>query len=166
MQFHFFVKLLIKFFQPGGLVEAEARLPKFPSAASVRPSPPLPTVDLPVMLSSRYRNWKKIEKWNYSVLYRPAGRTAISTVTMCLRAPKLWQHVPESIHGPIGICLLQDKCVVVSSTFEDQVDFAVVFSSTVFAQVKMFTGCGQFLRMVEAEPGRRFKHPSDMVALR
>ena len=30
----------------------------------------------------------------------------------------------------------------------------------------MFTGCGQFLRMVEAEPGRGFKHPSDMVALR
>jgi len=114
---------------------ARGGLPKFPPAASVRPSPPLSTVDLPVMLSSR-----------------PAGRTAISAVTMCLRAPKLRQHVPESIHGPIGICLLQDKCVVVSSTFEDQ--------------VKMFTGCGQFLRLVEAEPGRRFKHPSDMVALR
>ena len=39
----------------GGFVEAEARLPRFPPAASVRPSPPLPTVDLPVMLSSRYR---------------------------------------------------------------------------------------------------------------
>ena len=142
-----------------------------------RPSSPLLPVSDPPL---RFQLWicllccqagieigeKKIEKWNYSVLYRPAGRTAISTVTMCLRAPKLWQHVPESIHGPIGICLLQDKCVVVSSTFEDQVDFAVVFSSTVFAQVKMFTGCGQFLRMVEAEPGRRFKHPSDMVALR
>ena len=74
--------------------------------------------------------------------------------------------MPESIHGPIGICLLQDKCVVVSSTFEDQVVFAFVISSTVSAQVKMFTGCGQFLRLVEAEPGRRFKHPSDMVALR
>lgn len=119
----------------GGFFEGEARPTKFPPAASVRPSPPLPTVDLPVMLSSR-----------------PAGRNAISAVTMCLRAPKLGQHVPESIHGPIGICLLQDKCVVVSSTFEDQ--------------VKMFTGCGQFLRMVEAEPGRGFKHPSDMVALR
>jgi len=119
----------------GGYAEAEARHHKFPPASSVRPSPPLPTVDLPVMLSSR-----------------PAGRTAISMVTMCLRAPNLRQHLPESIHGPIGICLLQDKCVVVSSTFEDQ--------------VKMFTGCGQFLRMVEAEPGRGFKHPSDMVALR
>merc|ERR1719233_2408628 len=115
--------------------DKEARHIKFPAASTVRPSPPLASVDLPLMLSSR-----------------PAGRTAISMVIMCLRAPNLRQHLPESIHGPIGICLLQDKCVVVSSTFEDQ--------------VKMFTGCGQFLRMVEAEPGRGFKHPSDMVALR
>jgi len=113
----------------------EARHIKFPAASTVRPSPPLASVDLPLMLSSR-----------------PAGRTAISTVTMCLSAPKLRQHSPESIHGPIGICLLRDKCVVVSSTFEDQ--------------VKMFTGCGQFLRIVEAEPGRGFKHPSDLVALK
>ena len=36
-----------------GFVEAETRMPKFPPAASVRPSPPLQTVDLPVILSSR-----------------------------------------------------------------------------------------------------------------
>ena len=113
----------------GGYAEAEARHPKFPPASSVRPSPPLPTVDLPVMLSSRYSSLKVIERVN-SVFYRPAGRTAISMVTMCLRAPNLRQHLPESIHGPIGICLLQDKCVVVSSTFEDQVGFASFQLST------------------------------------
>ena len=38
----------------GAFSEGEARLAKFPPAASVRPSPPVTIVDLPVMLSRRY----------------------------------------------------------------------------------------------------------------
>ena len=46
----------------GGFAEPEARHPMFPSASSVRPSPSLPTVDLPVMLSSRYSSLNIVAK--------------------------------------------------------------------------------------------------------
>jgi len=107
---------------------------RYPAAATVRPAPPIRAVDLPSLLARR-----------------PAGRAAVTAVTMVLEAPLAGRHLAATLHKPIGICLLRDKCVVVASTFENK--------------VKMFTGCGQFLREVAAEPGRGFRHPSDMTAL-
>ena len=55
----------------------------------------------------------------------------------------------ESLHKPIGMCLLQNGNIVVASTFEDK--------------VKMFTPIGKFISLVTAP--QPFERPSDMVAL-
>jgi len=57
---------------------------------------------------------------------------------------------PESLHKPIGMCLLQNGNIVVASTFEDK--------------VKMFSATGKFLSLVTS-PESSFEHPSDMVTL-
>eukprot|EP00092_Neocalanus_flemingeri_P032122 GFUD01034913.1.p2 GENE.GFUD01034913.1~~GFUD01034913.1.p2 ORF type:complete len:293 (-),score=92.57 GFUD01034913.1:54-932(-) len=56
----------------------------------------------------------------------------------------------STLTKPIGICLLQNKNVVVASTFEDK--------------VKIFSNSGNFIRQVV--PGASFNRPSDMVTLR
>jgi len=55
----------------------------------------------------------------------------------------------ESLHKPIGMCLLQNGNIVVASTFEDK--------------VKMFTPTGKFISLVTAP--QPFERPSDMVTL-
>jgi len=57
---------------------------------------------------------------------------------------------PESLHKPIGMCLLQNGNIVVASTFEDK--------------VKMFSPTGKFLSLVTS-PESPFERPSDMVTL-
>jgi len=57
---------------------------------------------------------------------------------------------PESLHKPIGMCLLQNGNIVVASTFEDK--------------VKMFSPTGKFLSLVTS-PDSPFERPSDMVTL-
>eukprot|EP00092_Neocalanus_flemingeri_P024192 GFUD01026239.1.p1 GENE.GFUD01026239.1~~GFUD01026239.1.p1 ORF type:complete len:658 (+),score=221.85 GFUD01026239.1:86-2059(+) len=57
---------------------------------------------------------------------------------------------PDSLHKPIGMCLLQNGNIVVASTFEDK--------------VKMFSPTGKFLTLVSSSESR-FMRPSDMVTL-
>jgi len=56
----------------------------------------------------------------------------------------------DSLHKPIGMCLLQDGNIVVASTFEDK--------------VKIFTPTGKFVSLVTS-PKPTFDRPSDMVTL-
>eukprot|EP00092_Neocalanus_flemingeri_P020008 GFUD01021668.1.p1 GENE.GFUD01021668.1~~GFUD01021668.1.p1 ORF type:complete len:656 (+),score=243.87 GFUD01021668.1:86-2053(+) len=57
---------------------------------------------------------------------------------------------PDSLHKPIGMCLLQNGNIVVASTFEDK--------------VKMFSPTGKFLTLVSPSESP-FMRPSDMVTL-
>ena len=57
---------------------------------------------------------------------------------------------PGSVCKPIGMCLLQNRNIVVSSTYDDK--------------VRMFSANGQFLSLITV-PKAPFTRPTDMVPL-
>eukprot|EP00092_Neocalanus_flemingeri_P018804 GFUD01020362.1.p1 GENE.GFUD01020362.1~~GFUD01020362.1.p1 ORF type:complete len:646 (-),score=219.15 GFUD01020362.1:60-1997(-) len=74
----------------------------------------------------------------------------VENVTMKIPAATERKCGKSTLTMPIGMCLLQNKTVVVASTFEDK--------------VKIFSNTGNFIKQVV--PGSPFNHPSDMITLR
>eukprot|EP00092_Neocalanus_flemingeri_P030596 GFUD01033220.1.p1 GENE.GFUD01033220.1~~GFUD01033220.1.p1 ORF type:complete len:644 (+),score=221.26 GFUD01033220.1:60-1991(+) len=70
---------------------------------------------------------------------------------VCLRMLSLQAGAkPDSVFKPIGLCILHNRNIVVSSTFNDK--------------VKIFSPSGQFLSLVTI-PQSNFTRPTDMVTL-
>merc|ERR1719427_1900528 len=85
----------------------------------------------------------------------PASKQHIAT--MCISSYmgiKPGDYTKSNLNMPIGMCILQNKNIVVASTFENE--------------VKMFTNSGEFVKLVRPKPGslEAWSHPSDMVTLK